>query len=127
MPMSTMSAFSAPITRDTLALYTSPAPASPHLQRCDSMSTLVGKDFEKAVGALQPSQGLRGAPVVAPAAKKNTGLKALFKRAFASAPIPAPTPTPTSGGKDFGAAFGALQSSYGMCGAPVVTRTHRKR
>jgi hypothetical protein len=126
MPMSTMSAFSAPITADTLALYTSAAVSAPaSLKPCDSTATLVGKDFEQAFGALQKTQGLHGAPVVAPAAKKH-GLKALFKRASKPTLAPAPTAAPTSGGKDFFAALGALQANYGTCGAPVVSGHDRK-
>jgi hypothetical protein len=71
------------------------------LRAWDSTSTLIGRTSSSS--------------------KKQTqrGLGALLKRAFRVEATPwAEGAPPADDGKDFAEAFGALQSSHGMCGAP---------
>jgi hypothetical protein len=98
----------------------------------DSTSTLAvppttkplraGKDFAKAFGELQASQGLGGAPIIVPTSAKKSygGIATLLKRVCKSTTPSHSSPTPASGNKDFAEAFGALQTSYGTSGAPII-------
>lgn len=98
--------------------------------------TPQGKDYAAAFGNLQTQLGLSGstpAPAAGTAPRPANGSKRAWwkpqrepsdraRQPERHASAPAPAPTKSTGGKDFEAAFGQLQSSYGLGGGVPVRK-----